>query len=146
MAKSSKVISSPSLSSILDDDVDNEEENGEIDETVAGLFKVRCSLHGDALAKFDYLMETVATRDETIEQLESHIEKEKRRFNLLRQELSDEKNTIFLLEQQIETFKLDKAKDMDTLDRSLLVSQELDASKKELEIAHASLTKDLEHI
>jgi hypothetical protein len=35
---------------------------------------------------------------------------------------------------------------MDTLDRSLLLSQELDASKKELEVAHASLTKDLEHI
>ena len=35
---------------------------------------------------------------------------------------------------------------MDTLDRSLLLSQELDASKKELEVAHASLTKDLEHL
>ena len=35
---------------------------------------------------------------------------------------------------------------MDTLDRSLVVSQELDASKKELEVAHASLTKECEHL
>jgi hypothetical protein len=37
---------------------------------------------------------------------------------------------------------------MDTLDRAILMSQELDAyaSKKELEIDHASLTKDLDHL
>jgi hypothetical protein len=35
---------------------------------------------------------------------------------------------------------------MDALDRSLLVSQGLDASKKELDVGHASLTKDLEHL
>ena len=74
------------------------------------------------------------------------IEREKRRFNLLKQELTDEKNTTFLLTQQIETYKIGKVKDMDTLDRSLLLSQELDASKKKLEVAHTSLTKDLEHI
>jgi hypothetical protein len=51
-----------------------------------------------------------------------------------------------LLSQQIETHEIDRAKDMDTLDRSLTLSQELDASKKELEAAHASLTKDLEHL
>ena len=67
--------------------------------------------------------------------MESLIEREKRRFNLLKQELTNEKNTTFLLTQQIETYKLDKVKDMDTLDRSLLLSQELDASKKNLEVA-----------
>ena len=107
---------------------------------------MRCSLHGEARAKFDFLMETIASRDETIEGLESHVENEKRRFNLLKQELSDEKNTSFLFKQQIETFELDKVKNMDTLDRALLMSQELDASKKELEVAHASLTKGLEHL
>ena len=35
---------------------------------------------------------------------------------------------------------------MDTLDKSLIIAQELDAAKKELEVAHASLTKDLEHL
>ena len=63
-------------------------------------------------------MDTVATHDETIEQLGALIEREKQRFNLLKQELTDEKNTTFLLTQQIETYKLDKVKDMDTLDRS----------------------------
>ena len=35
---------------------------------------------------------------------------------------------------------------MDTIDRDNSLSQELDASKKELKVAHASLTKDLEHL
>jgi hypothetical protein len=35
---------------------------------------------------------------------------------------------------------------MDTLYRDLLMSQELDASKKELEVAHASLTRDFDHL
>jgi hypothetical protein len=49
------------------------------------------------------------------------------RFNLLKQELSDEKNSTFILEK-IETFELDKVKDINTLDRALLMSQELDPS------------------
>jgi hypothetical protein len=32
------------------------------------------------------------------------------------------------------------------MDKTLLMAQELDAYKKELEVAHASLTKDLEHL
>jgi hypothetical protein len=55
-------------------------------------------------------------------------------------------NTTFLLNQQIEALELDKVKDLDTLDSALLMSQDLDASKKELEVAHASLTKDLDHL
>jgi hypothetical protein len=35
---------------------------------------------------------------------------------------------------------------MNTIDKTLLMAQELDASKKELEVAQASLTKDLEHL
>jgi hypothetical protein len=62
------------------------------------------------------------------------------------QELSNEKNTSSMLSQQIETYEKDKVKHLDTLDRSLIISQELDVSKKELEAAHASLTKDLEHL
>ena len=48
--------------------------------------------------------------------------------------------------QQIETFELDKVKDLETIERAQLMAQELDASKKELEVAHASLTKDLDHL
>jgi chromosome segregation ATPase len=35
---------------------------------------------------------------------------------------------------------------MNTIDKTLLIAQELDASKKELEVGLASLTKDLEHL
>ena len=104
MAKGSKV--TPTLitntSSNDDSDDDNDEET---DETIAGLYKVRCSLRGDALAKFDFLMKTVASRDETIEGLESHIENEKRRFNLLRQELKDERCISQGLKQKLEDRK-----------------------------------------
>jgi hypothetical protein len=82
----------------------------------------------------------------TIEELNNHLEDGVRRYNLLKQELSEKKNTSFLLSQQIETYKLDKVKHLDSLDRSNIIAQELDASKKELEDAHASLTKDLEHL
>ncbi|KAK1646645.1 hypothetical protein QYE76_064450 [Lolium multiflorum] len=50
------------------------------------------------------------------------------------------------LKQQIETFELDKVKDLETIERAQLLAQELDASKKELEVAHASLTRDLDHL
>ena len=35
---------------------------------------------------------------------------------------------------------------MDTLDRAITFSQELDTSKKELEVAHTSLTNDLDNL
>jgi hypothetical protein len=44
------------------------------------------------------------------------------------------------------TYKLDKVKHLDSLDRSNTIAQELDASKKELEVARASFTKDLEQL
>jgi len=104
------------------------------------------SLRGESRAQFEYLMDTVAAHNVSIDDLNSQIEDGKRSFNLLKQELAYEKNTSFLLTQQIETLQLDKVKDIDNLDRSLVVSQELDASKKELEVAHASLTKDCENL
>jgi hypothetical protein len=75
--------SPPSLSSILDDETDNQDE----EVVLKGLFKVRCTLSGDALVKFDLLMDSLNEMDESIEELESHMKDEKRRFNLLRQEL-----------------------------------------------------------
>jgi hypothetical protein len=63
-----KVIAPHSLSSILDENYDVEE-----DDVNTGMFNVKCSLRGDALSKFDFLMETVASRDETIEELTSHF-------------------------------------------------------------------------
>jgi hypothetical protein len=106
MESGSKVIAPPSLSSILDaNDVVEEEED-----IITGLFEVRCSLRCDALAKFDYLMETVTSRDETIEESTTHIEYVKRGLNPPKQELSDEKNTTFLLNEKLKHLKLIRLK------------------------------------
>ncbi|KAK1667802.1 hypothetical protein QYE76_055961 [Lolium multiflorum] len=110
------------------------------------LYKVRCTLRGEALVKFDFLMDSLKERDESIEELEYHLNDKKRRFNLLRQELKTERCISQGLKQQIETFELDKVKDLETIERAQLLAQELDASKKELEVAHASLTRDLDHL
>ena len=112
-------------------DDDNDEE---VDPIITGLYKVRCSLHGDALAKFDFLMETVASRDETVEGLESHIENEKRRFNLLKQELSDEKNTSFLLKQQNVSYELEKEKSINDACATNSTSCEASTFKENVEL------------
>jgi chromosome segregation ATPase len=113
---------------------------------LATLYKTMCSLRGDARAHFEYLMDTIAQRNESLDEARSHVEDGDQRFNLIAQELTGEKNTSLFLSQQIETYQLDRTKDLDTMDKTLLMAQELDASKKELEVAHASLTKDLEHL
>ncbi|KAK1696452.1 hypothetical protein QYE76_013149 [Lolium multiflorum] len=40
----------------------------------------------------------------------------------------------------------DKVKDLETIERGQSLTQELNASKEELEVAHASLTRDLDHL
>ncbi|KAK1697552.1 hypothetical protein QYE76_014249 [Lolium multiflorum] len=143
MARETKVMKSPpSLSSVLDDETENQEELVVLKE----LYKVRCTLHGEALVKFDFLMDSLKEKDESIEELEYHLNDKERRFNLLRQELKTERCISQGLKQQIETFELDKVKDLETIERAQLLAQELDASKKELEVAHASLSKDLDHL
>ncbi|KAK1614884.1 hypothetical protein QYE76_020401 [Lolium multiflorum] len=134
--------STPSLCSVLDDETENQDEMAMLKE----LYKVRCTLLGEALVKFDYLMDSLKERDESIEELEYHLNDEKRRFNLLRQELKNERCISQGLKQQIETSELDKVKDLETIERDQLLAQELDASKKELEVAHASVTRDLDHL
>jgi hypothetical protein len=139
MAKVAKVIPTPQPSCPINDDMDE-------DAIIVILYKTMCSLCGDPRAHFEYLMVTIAQRNESLHEARSHVEDGKWRFNLLAQEINEEKNTSFLLSQQIETYQLDRTKDMDTLGKTLLMSQELDASKKDLEVAHASLTKDREHL
>jgi hypothetical protein len=139
MAKEAKVILPSQPSCPINDDMDEEA-------ILATLYKTMCSLRGDARAHFEYLMDTIAQRNESLDEARSHVEDGEQRFNLLAQELTEEKNTSLFLSQQIETYQLDKTKDMDIMDKTLLMAQELDASKKELEVAHASLTKDLEHL
>jgi hypothetical protein len=138
MAKKAKVIHTLQSSCPTDDDMDE-------DAILATLYKTMCYLCGDARAHFEYLMGTIAQRNESLDEARSHLEDGERRFNLLAQELTEDKNTSFLLSKQTDTYQL-RTKDMDTIDKTLLMAQELDASKKELEVSHASLTKDLEHL
>ena len=57
------------------------------------MYAIMKSLPPIARARVKQLMELVSSRDEAIDSLESHIDDEKRRFNLLEQELCEEKNT-----------------------------------------------------
>src|SRR5664279_1799177 len=91
-------------------------------------------------------MDTIVENKETIKDLKSLVNEGKLRFNLLKQDLTNEKHNSFTLSQQIETHEIDKVKHLESIDRALEMSQALHASKKELEVAHASLTKDLEHL
>ncbi|KAK1679320.1 hypothetical protein QYE76_040168 [Lolium multiflorum] len=143
MARETKVMEPPpSLSSVLDDEAENQEELTVLKE----LYNVRCTLRGEALVKFDFLMDSLKEKDESIEELEYHLNDKERRFNLLRQELKTERCISQGLKQQIETYELDKVKDLETIERAQSLTQELNASKEELEVAHASLTRDLDHL
>ncbi|KAK1616788.1 hypothetical protein QYE76_022305, partial [Lolium multiflorum] len=143
MARETKVMEPPpSLSSVLDDEAENQEELIVLKE----LYNVRCTLRGEALVKFDFLMDSLKEKDESIEELEYHLNDKERRFNLLRQELKTERCISQGLKQQIETYELDKVKDLETIERAQSLTQELNASKEELEVAHASLTRDLDHL
>ncbi|KAK1612499.1 hypothetical protein QYE76_036172 [Lolium multiflorum] len=110
------------------------------------LHNVRCTLRGEALVKFDFLMDSLKEKDESIEELEYHLNDKERRFNLLRQELKTKRSISQGLKQQIENNELDKVKDHETIERAQSLTQELNASKEELEVAHASLTRDLDHL
>ncbi|KAK1632735.1 hypothetical protein QYE76_007050 [Lolium multiflorum] len=143
MARETKVMEPPpSLSSVLDDENEDQEELTMLKE----LYDVRCTLRGEALVKFDFLMDSLKEKNESIEELEYQLNEKERRFNLLRQELKTERCISQGLKQQIETYELDKVKDLETIDRAQLLTQELNASKEELEVAHASLTRDLDHL
>ncbi|KAK1606171.1 hypothetical protein QYE76_029844 [Lolium multiflorum] len=143
MARETKVMEPPpSLSSVLDDENENQDELNVLKE----LYNVRCTLRGKALVKFDFLMDSLKEKDESIEELEYQLDEKERRFNLLRQELKTERCISQGLKQQIETYELDKVKDLETIDRAQSLTQVLHTSKEELEVAHASLTRDLDHL
>ena len=91
-------------------------------------------------------MDTVASRNESIEDLNTHLEDGKRRFNLLEQELSNERDNNLLLAQQIETYEIDSAKDKDTLARSVELSQELNFFKRSSKLLMHLSQRNLSHL
>src|SRR4051812_29914609 len=92
MARSSKVfVTPPSLSSVLDDiesDHDSDSDSDEFcEEYIKEMYAIMKSLPPIAHARVKQLMELVSSRDEAIDNLESHIDDEKQIFNLLEQDL-----------------------------------------------------------
>jgi hypothetical protein len=67
MAKEVKVLSTPKLSCPINDDMDEEA-------ILAILYKTMCSLRGDARAHFEYLMDTIAQCNESLDDATSHVE------------------------------------------------------------------------
>jgi hypothetical protein len=114
MARESKV--SPTLTtntSSNDDDNDDDNDNdNEYNNLLRDMGLVCASLCGnkEARASLEHSMETMNGYKETIGELESYIENSRMRFNLLKQELSDEKRNAFLHTQKIESYEVEKEK------------------------------------
>jgi hypothetical protein len=114
MARESKV--SPTLTSKTssnDDDNDDDNDNdNEYNNLLCDMGLVYASLceNKEARASLEHSMETMNGYKETIGELESYIENSRMRFNLLKQELSDEKLNTFLLTQKIESYEVEKEK------------------------------------
>jgi hypothetical protein len=112
MARESKV--SPTLTtntSSNDDDNDDDNDNhNEYNNLLRDMGLVYASLCGnkEARASLEHSMETMNGYKETIGELESYIENSRMRFNLLKQELSNEKRNTFLLTQKIESYEVEK--------------------------------------
>jgi hypothetical protein len=90
-----------------DDDVDDDNEA-----FLHELGIVYASLRGnnDARAKVEHLMETLFEHKKTIKELNSLVNEGKLRFNLLKQDLSEENHTNSSLSQSIKSYELTNAK------------------------------------
>jgi hypothetical protein len=97
------------------DESDDESDDDIDDDNEAFLYEmgiVYASLWGnnDARAKVKHLMETLFEHKKNIKELNSLVNEGKWRFNLLKQELSEEKHTNYCLSQSIKSYELTNAK------------------------------------
>jgi hypothetical protein len=108
MAKESKV--SPTLHS--NDESDDDDDKDVNEELFNEIQFVYASLHGNdnARAIVKSLMVTLCDHTETINDLDTLVKEGKMSFNVLKQELCDEKHTNSLLYQSIKSYELEKAK------------------------------------
>jgi hypothetical protein len=79
-------------------------------------------------------MEIMNKYKKTIEELESHVENGRMRFNLLKQEFADEKRTTFLLTQKFESYELKKGKFIDDACATNSTSREASTLKDNVEL------------
>src|SRR5664279_3434279 len=111
VARGSKV--TPTLNPNISRNDESDDDEEEIDDNfMHELGMVYASLHGNtnARAKFEFLMDTIVENKETIKDLKSLVNEGKLRFNLLKQDLHDEKHTSASLSLSFETYKLENAK------------------------------------
>jgi hypothetical protein len=111
MASGSKV--TPTLTP---DTSPNDESDDDIDDDNEAFLHemgiVYFSLWGnnDARAKVKHLIETLFEHKEVIKELNSLVNEEKQIFNLLKQELSEEKHNNYCISQSIKYYELTNAK------------------------------------
>jgi hypothetical protein len=97
---------------------------------------VYASLHGnnDAHAKVKHLIETLFEHKDTIKELNSLVNEGKQRFNLLKQELSEDKHTNSSLSQSIKYFELANAKSINDACATNSTSCEASILKENVEL------------
>jgi hypothetical protein len=90
--------------------------------------------NNDAHAKVEHLMESLFEHKETIKALNSLVNEGKRRFNLLKQELSEEKHTNSCLFQSIKPYELTNAKSINDACATNSTSCEASILKENVEL------------
>src|SRR5664279_185713 len=94
------------------------------------------SLHGNnnSRTKLESLVEIVVENKETIKDLKSLVNEGKLRFNLLKQELRDEKRTNASFSQYFENYKLENAKSINDACATNSTSCEASILKENVEL------------
>ena len=136
MANGSKV--SPTLTYFTSSD--DESDDDDVDEDTKIVLREMTFLctsfrsNNKALACLKHVMGTFSKQLGTIAELESHVDDGRRRFNLLKQELSEEKHTNFLLTQKIESYELEKEKSINDACATNSTSCEASTLKENVEL------------
>jgi hypothetical protein len=78
--------------------------------------------------------------------LNTLLDEEDRKTNLLAKELEIEQESISTLTHTIEMYELDKVKTLNNLDEAIKLSQDLDPQRRSLKLLKQKLSKDLEHL
>ncbi|KAE8792921.1 hypothetical protein D1007_32423 [Hordeum vulgare] len=143
MAKASKV--SPTLNPNISHDDDVDEDNDEESDNIASL-KLNREIMPIAIEGKKYIEELEAHLEEheaTIETMEGHERDYANEIAELSQALENEQTTKESLEK---TFALELSRLKESHDRTLEVANDFRTKNDKLEVAHAKLLEDYEHL
>lgn len=164
MAKASKV--SPTLNPNIscddgksDDDVDYDEENDNVASLKTKGEMIFKALHKNKLARSNFMeiMSLAIEGKKYIEELESHLEEHEVTIEKMEAHERDYANEIAELSQALEheqttsesleeTFALELSRIKESHDRALEVANDFKTKNAKLEVAHARLLEDFEHL